>query len=66
MPQYRFVLTDKETGSERAEEFGIFNDQGAMQFARRYGHNRDVEVWQQERLVGRIEPARSAELRVPA
>lgn len=58
MPQYRFVLRSADTGAERAEEFGIFNDEGALQFARRFGHNREVEVWQQERLVGRIEPAR--------
>lgn len=66
MPQYRFVLTDKDTGSERAEEFGIFNDQGALQFARRYDHNREVQVWQQGRFVGRVSPASHAEAGVLA
>lgn len=56
MPHYRFVLRDGDQQAERAEEFGIFNDEGAMQFARRYRANTPVEVWQQERLVGRIEP----------
>jgi hypothetical protein len=58
MPQYRFVLREADQGAERAEEFGIFNDEGAMQFARRYGASNPVEVWHQERLVGRVEPSR--------
>ena len=57
MPQYRFVMRSGDAGAERAEEFGIFNDEGALQFARRFGQNREVEVWQQERLVGRVDPA---------
>jgi hypothetical protein len=57
MPHYRFVLTDAETGVGRAQEFGLFNDSGALQFARRYAHGREVEVWESERLVGRVEPA---------
>jgi hypothetical protein len=57
MPQYRFVVRS-DAGAERAQEFGIFNDEGALQYARRFGHDREVEVWQQERLVGRVEPAR--------
>jgi hypothetical protein len=64
MPQYRFVVTDASAGTQRAEEYGIFNDQGAMQFARRFGHNREIEVWQQERLVGRV--GRAAEPAIPA
>lgn len=59
MPQYRFVLGADEAGSPQAEEFGIFNDAGALQFARRYSHSRPVEVWERERLVGRIEPSHS-------
>ncbi|HEY0114858.1 MAG TPA: hypothetical protein VGB54_03975 [Allosphingosinicella sp.] len=59
MPQYRFILSNTEASAERAEEFGIFNDEGAMRFARRYGGNRAVEVWEQERLVGRIESNRT-------
>lgn len=55
MPQYRFVLTDTAAG--RAEEYGLFNDQGALQFARRFGDGREVEVWERERLVGRVAPA---------
>lgn len=57
MPQYRFVLTDAQSGSGRAAEFGIFNDQGALQFARRFGDGREIEVWDRERLVGRVAPA---------
>ena len=60
MPQYRFVLTGAGEGDSRAEEYGIFNDQGALQFARRYAHNAPVEIWEEQRLVGRIEPAQPA------
>ena len=59
MPHYRFILREADESPERAEEFGIFNDEGAMQVARRYGGNKPVEVWEQERLVGRIEPSRT-------
>ena len=58
MPHYRFVTKAAEAGTDQAEEFGIFNDEGALQFARRYGRNRAVEVWESERLVGRVEPSR--------
>ena len=44
----------------RAEEYGIFNDQGALQFARRFAHNAPVEIWEEQRLVGRVEPAQPA------
>ena len=59
MPHYRFVLTDDSSGTGRAEEFGIFNDKGALQFARRFANNRQVEVWERERLVGRVDPVRA-------
>ena len=57
MPHYRFVLTAAGEGDSRAEEYGIFNDQGALQFARRFAHNGPVEIWEEQRLVGRVEPA---------
>jgi hypothetical protein len=60
MPHYRFVLTSSGQEQDRAEEYGIFNDEGALQFARRFGHNAPVEIWEQQRLVGRIEPAQPA------
>lgn len=60
MPHYRFVLTRARGGDVRAEEYGIFNDQGALQFARRFSHNGPVEIWEEQRLVGRIEPAQPA------
>jgi len=60
MPHYRFVLTGSGEGHARAEEYGIFNDQGALQFARRYAHNAPVEIWEEQRLVGRVEPAQPA------
>jgi len=56
MPQYRFVLTEGESGAGRAEEYGIFNDRGALQFARRFAHGHAIEVWERERLVGRVAP----------
>jgi hypothetical protein len=58
MPHYRFVLNGAETEPARSEEFGLFNDEGALRFARRYGHNGSVEIWEANRLVGRVEPAR--------
>jgi len=60
MPHYRFVLTGAGDGASRAEEYGIFNDQGALQFARRFAHNGPVEIWEEQRLVGRVEPAQPA------
>ncbi len=60
MPHYRFVLTGPGEGDSRAEEYGIFNDQGALQFARRFAHNATVEIWEEQRLVGRIESAQPA------
>ena len=60
MPHYRFVLTGAGEGDGRAEEYGIFNDQGALQFARRFAHNGPVEIWDEQRLVGRVEPAQPA------
>ena len=60
MPQYRFVLTGAGEGDSRAEEYGLFNDQGALQFARRYAHNAPVEIWEEQRLVGRVDPAQPA------
>jgi hypothetical protein len=60
MPHYRFVLAGPGDTDVRAEEYGIFNDQGALQFARRFAHNRAVEIWEEQRLVGRIEPAQPA------
>lgn len=59
MPHYRFVLRGSDESAERAEEFGIFNDEGAVQFACRYGHGSIVEVWEQQRLVGRVEAGRA-------
>ena len=56
MPQYRFVLKTTDDRPVRTEEYGIFNDQGALQYARRLSRNRSVEIWDQSRLVGRIEP----------
>ena len=60
MPHYRFVLTGTGEGDGRAEEYGIFNDQGALQFARRFAHNAPVEIWEEQRLVGTVEPAQPA------
>jgi hypothetical protein len=60
MPHYRFVLTRAADGDVRAEEYGIFNDRGALQFARRFSRNGSVEIWEEERLVGRIEAAQPA------
>jgi hypothetical protein len=56
MPNYRFVLSSGGGQREEAEELGIFNDEGALLYARRLSHSRGVEVWQEARLVGRIEP----------
>lgn len=60
MPQYRFVLTGVGDSHGRAEEYGLFNDQGALQFARRFAHSAPVEIWDEQRLVGRVEPAQPA------
>lgn len=56
MPNYRFVTKTDDDRTERAEEFGMFNDQGAISFARRMAGNRAVEIWNQSRLVARVEP----------
>ena len=60
MPHYRFVLTGAGQSGGRAEEFGIFNDQGALQLARRFAHSAPVEIWEEQRLVGRVQPAQPA------
>ena len=60
MPHYRFVLAGAGESDGRDEEYGIFNDQGALQFARRFAHNGPVEIWDEQRLVGRVEPAQPA------
>ena len=57
MPHYRFVLTSAGHAQDRTEEYGIFNDEGALRFARRFGHNAPVEIWEEQRLVGRVGPA---------
>jgi hypothetical protein len=62
MPNYRFVLRNGGDKPEEAEELGIFNDDGALQYARRISHNRTVEVWHEARLVGRVEPRLEQEM----
>lgn len=70
MPSYRFILKVSEDQAGQAEEFGLFNDEGAIQYARRLSPNHIVEVWQDSRLVGRVEPnviaAPTLEVAVPA
>ena len=56
MPSYRFVLRDDFERAAPAEEIGLFNDEGALQYARRIGRNKAVEIWCEARLVGRVEP----------
>ena len=60
MPMYRFssIGTDREDAPGR--EFGFFNDDGALQHARRLQRSEIIEIWQQNRLVARLEPELAA------
>jgi hypothetical protein len=55
MPNYRFVIVDDD-GRHPPEERGLFNDEGALQYARRLSGSRPVEIWSDARLVGRVDP----------
>lgn len=66
MPNYRFVMRHGESDLFEAEEVGIFNDEGAIQYARRISHNRIVEVWNGSRLVASVEPKSRASVPMPA
>ncbi len=56
MPMYRFSRIGTDRQDIRGREFGFFNDDGALQHARRLQRSEVIEVWQQDRLVGRLEP----------
>ena len=64
MPNYRFVLSVGGDRPGQVEELGIFNDEGALLYARRLSSNRPVEVWEQARLVGRVDPRAEAPLAI--
>jgi hypothetical protein len=66
VPNYRFVMRNGGSDRLEAEEVGIFNDEGAIQYARRISHNRIVEVWNGSRLVGSVEPKSRASAPIPA
>lgn len=56
MPMYRFSNIGTDHGDAPKREFGFFNDDGALQHARRLLRSEIIEVWQQDRLVARLEP----------
>jgi hypothetical protein len=60
MPMYRFSSIGTDRADGLAGEFGFFNDDGALQHARRLQRSKVIEVWQQDRLVGRLEPELSS------
>lgn len=53
MPTYQFWISDK--AGVRTEEFGLFNDEGAMRYAARYGQGDLIEVRCGERTVGVVQ-----------
>ena len=56
MPIYRFNRIGSDRQDIRAHEFCFFNDDGALQHERRLQRSEVIEVWQQDRLVGRLDP----------
>lgn len=64
MPTYQFRITSN--GGVRTEEFGLFNDEGALRYAARYGQGDAIEVRSGDRTVGVVrKPAPTLEPALP-
>ena len=61
---YRFLLRESDTGEVEALTLICLTDTDAMLIARGLGGGREVEVWDHQRLVGRVHahPATSVEI----
>ena len=57
MPYYRLYFHNRFGKFERAEEVDVADDAAALRRAREIDHAHCIEVWQQARRVGIVEPA---------
>ena len=56
MAEYRAYVLGKSGQVLRRQTFASLDDAAALEHARQYLENSSVEVWQQDRLVGTLQP----------
>jgi hypothetical protein len=59
MQQYRIYCLDEEGRFSKADEIKLADDAEAMAYARALHHNAPCEVWNGNRLVGKVDSSHS-------